>query len=541
MSTSAKQIIDEYHSNQTERSELDQIWEEVAEVISPERIGFSQGRQARRTQKIYDTQPLVAKRGLVNAINAMLRPKTSSSGKWFDIMPEEEKLAKGQAAKEWIADSEDRLWKALYNPKANFIQSTGEVDDDIVSFGSGAGFVDKRSDGSGLLFRSFHMKGVYYIINGDGSLEGALIAESITAKEAADRWGEENLGKKTQEAFKGSEKQKKKRFIFIESIRPRHDRNPSIITNTNMPFEDIVVDVDSEKIVLESGFIDQPLFLPRWDTRSGEVYGRGVGVLALPDVQTLNQMGKTMLRGLHRAVAPSWLLPSDSMVNAPDLRPDGVSYYDAAAIKKLGLQKPFQQMTSAANIPWGLDAQKNLREAIQALFFRNVLNLPIDTPQMTATEVIQRREEFIREIGSVFGRMESDYTGPIIERSFNLMMRNGGFAPPPEELQGKKVNFRFASPVEKATKQIEAATLMESINRVLEIEKAGHPEAAMRIDWDEVGKFIAESGDLPPQLVLDDNQVEALMAKVEKEAEIERDMQTAERIVQGAAQLPMAA
>lgn len=533
-------IIDEVKRESGERSQLDRIWDEVAETITPERVGFAKAAQAgRRTNKIFDTQPIVAKRGLVNAIGGMLRPKSSRAGTWFDIVPEDEKLLNDRANKEWIDLAEKKLWAGIYNPKANFIQVTGEVDDDVVAFGSAAGFQGIRSDGSGLLFRGFHMKGVYYLIDGDGSVEGALIVEELTAKQAAQRWGEESLGKATLEILKGPEQDKGRLLSFVQSIRPRHERNPRMIDNVNMPIESIVVDVNSEHMVLEEGFEESPLFLPRWDTRSGEKYGRGVGVLALPDILTLNQMGKTMLRGLHRAVDPSWLLPSDSMVNAPQLKPGGVSYYDAEAIKKLGLKNPFIQMESRANIPWGLNAQTATREQIQALFYKNVLNLPIDAPAMTATEVIQRREEFIREIGAVFGRLESDYTGPIIERAFNLMLRNGGFPPPPEGLQGAKINFRFASPVEKARKQIEEATVMESINKIIELEGI-HPEVGMRVDWDGVGKLIAESGDFPASLTLDDAAVDALNEQRKRDAEMEQEMQTAERVVAGVAQLPAA-
>ena len=95
--------------------------------------------------------------------------------------------------------------------------------------------------------------------------------------------------------------------------------------NKNMPFGSYVIDVDSEHMVLEEGYEEFPFFIPRWDTRSLERYGRGPGIMALPSVLSLNQIGKTMLRGLHRAVDPPWLLPSDSMVNAPQMRPGGVS------------------------------------------------------------------------------------------------------------------------------------------------------------------------------------------------------------------------
>lgn len=235
-------------------------------------------------------------------------------------------------------------------------------------------------------------------------------------------------------------------------------------------------------------------------------------------------MGKTMLRALHRAVDPPWLLPSDSMVNAPQLRPGGVSYYDAKAIRNLGLSKPFQQMDSAAQIPWGLNAQTAARESIMAVFFKNILNLPIDAPNMTATEAMIRREDFVREIGSIFGLLETSYTNPLVERSFNILLRKGAFGPPeiiPEALQGTDVQFRFASPVEKAKRQIEEAGVSQAMDKVLQIGQI-RPEIMNRFNFDAYGKFIAKSYDFPNELIKDD-------ATVEAEAEQQAAMQQAEQ------------
>ncbi len=533
-----KEIIDGFKQEEISRAQLNQLWDEVAEVLAPERIGFAKTVTERdRMANIYDTEPLTSKRSLVNAIGGMLRPKSAGTGKWFDIVPDNEQLLEKRAVKEWVQHAEDRMWRAIYNPKARFIQATGEVDDDIVTFGTGCGFTGLRSDGAGLLFRSFHMKNVYIILNADGEVVGAYLRELLNAPRAAQRWGQENLGKKTQEALKGSPAERAKEFTFIWCIKPRYDRDPRKVDNLNMPVSSVVIDIESEHKVVEEGFEEFPLWIPRWDTRSGEKYGRGVGILALPDALTCNAMGKTLLTALHRAVDPPWLFPSDSMASAPKMVPGKVSYYDAKAVQALRMSNPFIQMESRANIPWGLDAQRAKQEQIQAVFYRNILNLPVNGPDMTATEYLGRKEEFVREIGAVFGRLDSDYNVPLAERPFNMMLRSGSFLPPPEELEGQNINFRFASPVEKAKQQIEEATIMQSVSKVIELG-AVRPEVMDRYNWDEIGKFVAKSGDLPPSFTLDDEEYKALIDQKQQAAEAEAKAQMAERLVEGAAKIP---
>jgi hypothetical protein len=539
----AQHIIETYQTLKGERANLNSLFEEIAEVLSPERSGFiSQHRtNGRRTDKIFDTLPITAKRSLVNAVGGMLRPKSSAPGKWFDVVPEDEELGEVAEVKKWIEFVEERMWRAMYNPKAQFIQSTGETDDDLISFGTGSIYTGVRNDQSGMKYKAFHLKDTYLIVDQDNNPSGSIIVERLTAKQAAQRWGEDKLHEKMKRVLERNNPDDiHKKFTFQWCVKPRYDRDPGVKNNLNMPVGSYVVDEDNEHLIEEEGFEEYPFAHPRWDTRSGEIYGRGPGVLALPDVLTLNQMGKTMLRAMHRAVDPSWLLPSDSMVTAPNLTPGGVGYYDAKAIRNLGLSNPFQQMTSDAKITWGLNAQQATREQIMAVFFRNVLNLPVSGPAMTATEVIQRREEFVREIGSVFGRLESDYTGPLVERTFNIMMRRGAFGGPteiPEDIQGAGISFRFASPVEKAKKQIEESTITQGIEKVLAIGQV-QPEVMRPYNWTEIGKFIGESNDFPSKLMLSQGQIKDKAEQEAAAAQQEQKLREVERVAGVAKQLP---
>jgi len=542
MGAKAERIIDELKYERGERAVVDPLFEEIASVLSPERAGGFSSAHASSDSVLFDTTPILAKRGLTNAIGAMLRPKSAAPGKWFDMVPDDEDLLKKADAKEWVERAEDTMWKAVYNPIARFMDVTGEVDDDIVAFGNGAGYVGLREDRRGLFYRGFHPGSIYPLMDEFNQTQGVLIVERVTAKQASDRWGKSGtLHKEMVRCLTAKDAAtRNKMWDICWSVQRRFDRDPRIANNLNMPWESVVVDVKNEHEILEEGFEEFPFFLPRWDVRSGSKYGRGIGILALPDAQTLNQMGKTLLRALHRAVDPSLLLPSNSLVTAPNLHPGGVTYYDAKAVRNLGMTKPFVQLDQGGHLPWGLDAQTRKQEHVFALFFRNILNLPVDGPDMTATEVIQRREEFIREIGSVFGRMESDYTGPIIDRTFKLMLRAGAFGPVediPEELRGHDINFRFASPVEKAKRQIEEATVSDGMRKVLEVGRV-QPAVMDPFDWVEYGRFIGTSNDFPQALLLSEDDLEAKQARDAEAAQAAKDQEQAMALADTASKLP---
>ena len=138
--------------------------------------------------------------------------------------------------------------------------------------------------------------------------------------------------------------------------------------------------------------------------------------------------------------------------------------------------------------------QKDARDQIWAAFFRNVLQLPVDAPRMTATEVLERKAEFMRIIGPTFARLESDYVAPIVKRVFGLMFRAGALPPPPDVLRGRPVRFAFDSPVMRAQKQMEALATRGALEQAapfLELDPAAadhiDPDAALRLIFEAHG------------------------------------------------------
>jgi len=69
---------------------------------------------------------------------------------------------------------------------------------------------------------------------------------------------------------------------------------------------------------------------------------------------------------------------------------------------------------------------------------------------MTATEVHVRVDLIRQQLGPVYGRWQSEYLIPIVERCFGLALRAGVLGQPPEELQGQDMQIKFLSPLARA-------------------------------------------------------------------------------------------
>ena len=170
---------------------------------------------------------------------------------------------------------------------------------------------------------------------------------------------------------------------------------------------------------------------------------------------------------------------------------------DATTVAGLGGGAPIGVLDMGKNMPLGLDMQTAVRQQVEAAFFKNVFGLPINGPRMTATEILERREEFSRTIGPVFGRLEADYIGHIVERVFSIMMRAGQFPPFPDVgVDEVKIDFEYMSPIQKARKETELASLgraFEILAPLMEID----PTVADNIDADQIVRDLPEAGGIP--------------------------------------------
>ena len=160
------ELIRRWTSLRSNRGTWDSHWDDLARVMLPRRYGFVSQTEpgARRTNDIFDGTPMQAARSLANAVSAMLRPEGSS---WFTLRATEDDLNESDAAREWLSEATEEVRDALNNPKARFRQAVGEVDQDLVVFGTGIVFIGEAVDA--LMFQSIHLKDAVVFFSENGN------------------------------------------------------------------------------------------------------------------------------------------------------------------------------------------------------------------------------------------------------------------------------------------------------------------------------------------------------------------------------------
>ncbi len=502
-----KELLRRRQALSKDRGQWESHWDDIAAVQSPRRLGFVTATVEgdRRTEDIYDGTPMQAARGLANAVGGQIRPEGEQ---YHSIHTVDEADETTDEAKDWLGGVDETMSDAFNNPKARMRQALGEVDMDLVTLGTGVVFTGEGD--TSLLFQSLHLKDAFPFFGETGNPEGMFRDRKLTVRQAIARFTLEKLSPETQERHERGDLDDKVDFLHV--VVPREEGRVDALLARNLPWADMWIETEAQKLIKSGGFHEFPFAVPRWDTSSGENYGRSPGMIALPDSNTAQAMAATLLIAGQRAADPPLAVPDDGVFDAPNTFPGGLAYYDVETARAVG-RIPFASLDSGGNIPLTREMQDDTRNQIWNAFFRNILRLPIDGPQMTATEIIERKEEFIREIGPVFGRLESDYTAPIVERAFQIMLRAGAFPDIPEVLSEKSVRFEYQSPIKRIRQQIEAAAAEQWARGLLEVDTQ-RPDALDRasdiVNFDALGRFGAEAAGLPEGVVNGEDAVQAL-------------------------------
>ena len=528
-SVRAKRRIERWKSFKTNKGQWLSHWEDLARLMLPRRLGFitQMTEGERRTEEIYDGTPMRSARGLANAVGQLLRPEGE---KFFFIRAEDDRLNNLDEVQDWLKRSEDKLLNSIYNPKARFRQAAGEADMDLVVFGTAVNFVGLSRKARRLKFLTIDLKDVDIALDEEGNPDTVFQFRRFTLRQAEQRFTKAKLSEDLRRRIENkSDTDLDTKYDFLRVVEPRANGKANAVLAKNMLFTNDWIEIASAHEVSEGGFREFPFIIPRWDTSSGEVYGRSPGMIALPDSETVNAMSETILVAGQKAADPPFFAPNDSSFDAINSFSGGISYYDVdTAVQLRG--NPFFSMRNDYNLPITRDMQLDVRLQIEAAFFKNVFNLPIRGPEMTATEVITRKEEFIREMGATFGRLESDYLAPQVETAFSLLLRAGEFDPIPEILLDLNVRFEYTSPIKRIREQAEAAATRLWVQELMELQPI-KPEIMDLANLDEVARHAARALDLPVGVVTSQDDVEEIRTE---RAEVESAALEQERLVQEA-------
>lgn len=450
-----KQLKESVDNLFSKRSSFMTLLQEIAENFYPERADFTLRRDVgdEFASNLTTSYPLMCRRELGDQVGVMLRPTAKD---WFYTVPVDSQREDNEA-KRWLEWTMGIQRRAMYDRASQFTRATKEADHDFATFGQAVVSVRLNRNADALLYRCWHIRDVVWMENEDGVL--SLIARKWKpyARDLLRLFGNKNHPAVESEA-------KKSPFDEIECLHIICDADMYDGAPMGKPYWSLYYDVKHDHLLEAIPVYNKEYVIPRWQTVSGSQYAYSPATIAaLPDARLIQAMTYTLLEAGEKLTNPPMVATQDAVRSDIAIYPGGVTWIDMDYDERLGeALRPIAQ--DAKGMPLGIDMQRDARLLIAQAFYLNKLTLPERAPEMTAYEVGQRIQEYIRGAMPLFEPMEMEYNGGICEATFDLLLRAGAFGGPhlmPKSLRGADIQFKFASPLHDAIEQQKGQKFME--------------------------------------------------------------------------------
>jgi len=482
----------------------DPAWQRLSDIFYPN-LSDIQGIKTEGTSGwsdgIYDTTPGDAARTCATGLTSETSPSIEPWFKWTP--PMDLGLEEYDEGSIWCSQATETHLALL--ARSNYYSVSGDANMSRTVFGTGPTFID---EGKEAIFNARTFKISTYCIdeNDEGLVDTIYIRFKMTARQAAQAFGVENLTPKIKQAYEDNKgKKMDKKFDILHAIRPREeiDRDLTRRDPANKPFADIYISLDDKLCLKEGGFDEFPVSVSRFDSwGSGTPWGYSPAFMIYKVACQLNYMTRFMDTIPELSANPRFLVPQGMNLKQMDLRPGGFSVYDP-------LQgKPEEWMTKA-NFNLG-EASIEMKQAmIKKAFFNDVFAMFQDiTGQKTAYEISLREAERIKQLSPTFGRLLKEKCEQDLKRTFGIAFRAGKFGRPPESLvrrdaRGNPIGFampdiEYTSPLALKLKELQNRSTKDSMQYMLGFAKdSGRPEVFDNYDIDIMARDVPLNGGMP--------------------------------------------
>ena len=527
---------------ENDRSSWRSHWMEISDYIAHRRGRFliedsSNTRGRVRNNKIIDSTGTQALRTMTAG---MMSGMTSPARPWHRRrVGGDPAIMEDAEVKAWVSNVE-RIERSILN-KSNFYNSASTVYTELGAFGTAPLYRQPSIDNI-IHFRPF-TAGEYVIAeNHQGAVDTVGRYFTMTVSQVVEKFGlDQDTGKidwkgvssTTKKLWESNQFDSLVAIIHLIEPRRNEDRDFSKRDQMNMPIRSVYFEYggEGEEVLFEGGFRKMPIYVPRWDVLSGDVYGRSPGMDTLGDIKQLQHQQKRKAQAIDKMVNPPMVASVNLRGKPSTTLPGGNTYVDPTQGGQ-GFTPAYQVQPRINEMM--MDIQE-VQERIQRGFYADLFAMMInsDRRQMTATEVAERHEEKLVLLGPVLQRLNVELLDPLLDDVFDFAMDAGLLPPVPEVLEGQELEVDYISLLAQAQQAVSAT----SIERTLGFagNMAGvFPNIVDVIDSDFALREYSEVMGNNPKLLKPKKEVDQARADQAQEAQVAQGMEAAGGMAQSA-------
>jgi hypothetical protein len=416
-----KDLCKRYSALKASRSTWESRWQSIQDQVFPDYRDYMSKTQVSppQTSKIRNHSGLVA--GLINKVVSGITSQSSDpSVKWMDLRFGMSNFDDLKPAKDWLQQCEEVLYSVLADPDSGFYSSNLAFHLDWFTIGTACREIVIRKDNGQIHFNCVPMSDIFIETSGFGDISSVFRRFSLSATQAVSMWGQALHHSIQENASKENSSMMKKKYEFVEAVIANPIQN--IIP---MQWVACVIDVQN-KMIVDVGFhARNPYVVSRFLIAPNEAYGRSYVWNAMPDIKAINMVTKLIMQSIDFAVFPVTLVQDSISLPQHPITP-------GMFIQGLDIngRPQFQQMQFGGNIQIAMQfLQQKLQDLNDALLAQDLF--PIDSPQMTATEVTERKIQAASRIRPLLVILENEDLNNTVKRTLKLLEQTGQLPPFP--------------------------------------------------------------------------------------------------------------
>lgn len=496
----------------SERSSFIPLYQELSDYHLAHRGRFltsdrNKGHK-RNTKQINNTSRMSARTlasGMMSGITSPARP-------WFRLSSGDVELDDITSVKMWLHEVQIIMYKVF--SASNTYNSLHQLYSELGVFGTAA--MGVFEDYENVIWCKPYTIGSYMIgLNGQNITDTFYREFEITVAQCVKQYGIENVSTKVKEMW---EKGNTEAWVkVVHAIEPNDDRDGNSPTAKDKAFRSVHYEAnkgarDEDKFLRESGFDDFPILTPRWDVTGEDVYATDCpGMTALGDTKALQLAERRKYQAIDKLVSPSLQGPSamKNQMKGSTPGPNEIIWHDTA--DSGGLRSIYENYNPRVEL---IQSEiLNVENRIQRAFYEDLFLMLANTDrrQITAREVAEKHEEKLLMLGPVLERLHTELLDPLIDRTFNILQRNGVLPVPPPELQKRELSVEYVSVLAQAQRLVNTGAI-ERIAQFAGGLSAVWPEARHKLDIGQGIDDYAEALGVNPSMIVSDEEVQAKAA-----------------------------
>lgn len=491
MAKTVQEILARFQNIKPQRQVWDGHWQDIKELVRCDSTDFNRKtvQGYRRYDLVYDGTAIDANEELASALHSNL---TSPTERWFELAVDasnmtqdvRQQMMDDPSVMQWLELVADMIYDQYANPDVNFNPTLHEAYLDLGSFGTCVIYQEWCYDKATVLFKSHALATCYIAENSDGHVDTMWRYFEWNGRQIEQEFGDLSMAPKLKDEI-AKDKTKNKAFKMLHHVCPRTDRLYGMLNSKNKLFASYWICESTQEMIEESGFDDFPYHASRWIKLGEETYGRGPAMKCLPDIKSLQAMEKVMLKAGQKAVDPPLVVPDDGFLLPIKTSPGSLIFKEPGAEK-------IEVLEFKGDVKFGLEQTNQKRDYIRKSFYSEWIKMEKDNKEMTATEVMDRRDEKLRLMAPMLGRQQTELLGPILQRTYNLLHSHNRIPPAPVLLQKRTLKIVYISPAARAQQSVKADRISRFLQDIIPLTQVS-PDVMDAVDTDELVQLYANA------------------------------------------------